>query len=151
MPSTVVYSTVGVNLWSSNAISVHWNTVQYISRRWLFINTGMSARMLLPTSGCHIKFPEFSLEKNSIHAMWPFCHMFWPVVMCDWALELVIVCIVCGFSALTLLVWRQKEHPANRKWVLRCWCGLVICLQYSANDLDMVELMPLPPHHLLLH
>ena len=26
---------------------------------------------------------------------------------------------------------------------------MVICLQRSANDLNMVRLMPLPPHHLL--
>jgi len=29
--------------------------------------------------------------------------------------------------------------------------GVVICLQRSANDLHMVQVMPLPPHHLLLH
>ena len=26
-------------------------------------------------------------------------------------------------SALTLLVRRQKEHPAIKNWVKRCWCG----------------------------
>ena len=28
---------------------------------------------------------------------------------------------------------------------------MVICLEQGANDLHMVWLMPLPPHHLLLH
>jgi len=28
---------------------------------------------------------------------------------------------------------------------------MVICLERGANDLHMVQLMPLPPHHLLLH
>jgi len=28
---------------------------------------------------------------------------------------------------------------------------VVICLERGANDLHMVQLMPLPPHHLLLH
>ena len=28
--------------------------------------------------------------------------------------------------------------------------GVVICLERRANDLRMVQLMPLPPHHLLL-
>ena len=28
---------------------------------------------------------------------------------------------------------------------------MVICLQRGANNLHMVQLMPLPPHHLLLH
>jgi len=27
---------------------------------------------------------------------------------------------------------------------------VVICLECGANDLHMVQLMPLPPHHLLL-
>jgi len=29
--------------------------------------------------------------------------------------------------------------------------GVVICLEWGANHLHMVQLMPLPPHHLLLH
>ena len=28
--------------------------------------------------------------------------------------------------------------------------GVVICMERGANDLHMVQLMPLPPHHLLL-
>jgi len=28
---------------------------------------------------------------------------------------------------------------------------VVICLERGANDLHIVQLMPLPPHHLLLH
>ena len=28
---------------------------------------------------------------------------------------------------------------------------MVICLEQGANDLHMVQLMPLPPRHLLLH
>jgi len=28
---------------------------------------------------------------------------------------------------------------------------MVICLEQDANDLHMVQLMPLPHHHLLLH
>jgi len=28
---------------------------------------------------------------------------------------------------------------------------VVICLERGANDLHMVHLMPLPPHHFLLH
>jgi len=30
---------------------------------------------------------------------------------------------VSAFSALTLLVGRQKEHPACKNCVMRCWCG----------------------------
>jgi len=28
---------------------------------------------------------------------------------------------------------------------------VAICLQRAASDVHMVQLMPLPPHHLLLH
>jgi len=52
-----------------------------------------------------------------------------------------------AFSGLTLLVGRQEEHPARRKF----GAGVVVCLQRGANDLHMVQLMPLPPDHLSLH
>ena len=54
-----------------------------------------------------------------------------------------------AFSALMLFVGRQKGHLAckNMEW----WgAGVVICLERDANDLPMVQLMRLPPHHLLL-
>ena len=31
--------------------------------------------------------------------------------------------ITFAFSALTLLVGCQEEHPACKNWVMRCWCG----------------------------
>jgi len=49
---------------------------------------------------------------------------------------------MCAFSALTLLVGRQEEHPACKK--LEWWvAGMVICLERGA-DLHMAQLMPLP-------
>jgi len=30
---------------------------------------------------------------------------------------------IAAFSALTLLVGWQEEHPACKNWVVRCWCG----------------------------
>jgi len=52
------------------------------------------------------------------------------------------------FSALMPLVGWQEGHLACKaEW----WgTGMVICLEQSANDLHMVQLMPLPLHHLLL-
>ena len=55
-----------------------------------------------------------------------------------------------AFSALMLLVGRQKERRACKK-IEWCGAGVVICLERGANDLHMVQLMPLPSHHLLLH
>jgi len=49
---------------------------------------------------------------------------------------------VYAFSALTLLVGRQKGHPAYKK--LKWWgTDIVICLERDA-DLHMAQLMPLP-------
>jgi len=46
------------------------------------------------------------------------------------------------FSALTLLVGRQKQHPACKK--TEWWgAGVVICLELGA-DLYIAQLMPLP-------
>jgi len=53
-----------------------------------------------------------------------------------------------AFSALTLLVGHQEEHLSAwpvENWVMRCWR----CMEWGANNLRMVQLMP--PHHLLLH
>jgi len=54
-----------------------------------------------------------------------------------------------AFSALTLLVGHQEEQPARNKLSDR-GTGMVIHLECGANDLHMVQLMPLPTHHLLL-
>ena len=42
----------------------------------------------------------------------------------------------------------KSTRPVETEW----WGdGVVICLEWGATDLHMVQLMPLPPHHLLLH
>jgi len=52
--------------------------------------------------------------------------------------------MLSAFSALTPLVGHQEEHLARKK--IECWgTGMVICLECGANDLHMVQLMPLPP------
>ena len=43
------------------------------------------------------------------------------------------------FSASKLLVGHQEEHLACKNWVM------IICLEWGANDLHMVQLMPLSP------
>ena len=54
-----------------------------------------------------------------------------------------------AFSALTLLVGRQEEHLARKKLSDRvlAWLSVWSVVQ---NDLHMVQLMPVPPRHLLL-
>jgi len=56
--------------------------------------------------------------------------------------------ICFGFSALVLLVGRQEGHPACKKLsggVLTC---LSVWMERGTIDLHMVQLMPVPPHHL---
>jgi len=51
-----------------------------------------------------------------------------------------------AFSALTLLVGRQEEHPAYKRLSdeVLTWSS-VGTLEWGANDLHMAQLMPLPP------
>ena len=49
-----------------------------------------------------------------------------------------------AFSALTLLVGRQEDHPACK--IFSVWgVGVIICLKRGADCLHMVHLMPLHP------
>ena len=38
---------------------------------------------------------------------------------------------VSAFSALTLLVGRQKGHPVCKNLVVRCWCGYLSGARYT--------------------
>jgi len=64
--------------------------------------------------------------------------------------SLPLPCRTCCFlSALTLLVRRQEEHPACEKF--KWWAaGVVVCLKRGADNLRMVQMMPLPPDHLFI-
>jgi len=59
--------------------------------------------------------------------------------------------VLVAFSALTLLVGQSEGHPACKKLSgeVLAWL-MVIYLERDANDLHMVQLTPLPPHHLML-
>ena len=35
----------------------------------------------------------------------------------------VVYYVFIAFSAMTLLVGCQEEHPACKNWLMRCWCG----------------------------
>jgi len=63
--------------------------------------------------------------------------------------SLSLLLTIAVFSALTLLVACQEEHPACKKFE---WCsaGIVICLEWGADDLHVVQLMSLLPPHLSL-
>jgi len=46
-----------------------------------------------------------------------------------------------------LMVGQQEGHPACKNWVVRYWCAYLS--ETRSNDLNMFQLMPLPPHFLL--
>jgi len=53
--------------------------------------------------------------------------------------------VECWFRLLyTLLVRHQQEHSACKNLSDE----IVICLDWDANDLNMVQQMPLSPYHL---
>jgi len=58
--------------------------------------------------------------------------------------------VVYSFPSVLWHCWlgvRKSIRPLKTEW----WgAGVVICLQWGANDLHMVQLIPLKPHHLLL-
>ena len=60
---------------------------------------------------CSLKFQSVALATNScfLLACWLWLH--------------VLIHICHAFSALTLLVEHQEEHPVCRNWLMRCWCG----------------------------
>ena len=62
-----------------------------------------------------------------------------------WSSTSMVTCTAPStFSALTLLVGHQEEHSARKK--LEWWgTGMVVCLECGANDLHLVQLMPLGP------
>ena len=58
--------------------------------------------------------------------------------------------VIRAFSALMLLVGWQEGHPACKKYaVMRCWRGYLFGARCKMICI-MVQLRPLPPHHLLL-
>jgi len=54
-----------------------------------------------------------------------------------------------AFSALSLLVGRQEEHPAYKNLSDEVLAWLSVWSELP-DDLHKVQLMPLPPIHLLL-
>jgi len=59
---------------------------------------------------------------------------------------------IFAFSALTLLVGCQEEHPACKNWATRCRCGYlsaVRCRLFACGPTDATSITK--PHHLLPH
>jgi len=113
-------------------------------------------------NGCHLphNFP-FVLEKN--HVAFSACDTVWGNVLPRFVCLLVFIyCVTIyyvkfillsslAFSALTLLVGHQQEHPACKKLSDQVLAWLSVCSEVQMKYLYTVQLIPLPPHHLLSH
>ena len=67
----------------------------------------------------HLTVDELKLNDGSV-SHYPCCVIY--LVLIVYRLLLLYVCLQgSAFSALTLLVGRQEEHPACKNWVMVCW------------------------------
>ena len=67
-------------------------------------------------------------------------------------LELITQDSLSAFSALTLPVGRQEEHPTCKSWVMRCWCGYLSGARCRLFVYGPANTIVIPkPLHLLRH
>ena len=67
-----------------------------------------------------------------------------------WLIYTMVPSVLYAFSALTLLVGRQKEHPTCKNWMMRCWYGYLSaerCRLFAYGPADATAVPK--PHHLL--
>ena len=63
-----------------------------------------------------------------------------------------LVFVNATFSALTLLVGHEEEHPACKYSVVRCWCGYLSGARCRLFAYGLADATAIPkPHHLLPH
>jgi len=80
----------------------------------------------------------------NLHCIVSLCLAFLISGLC--ALYYCITVTCTTFRASMLLVGCQEEHLVCKK--IEWWdAGVVICLEWGAYDLHMIQLMPLSPHH----
>ena len=69
-----------------------------------------------------------------------------------WRLLPSVTCRSVWFTALTLLIGQQEEHPVCKNWVMRCWWGYLPGARYRLSAYGPADATAIPkPHHLLLH
>ena len=72
-----------------------------------------------------------------------------PMIVCNLLQTWLVFCrwLQCYFS---LFAGQREKHPSRNRLSDGWSAGVVVCLERSANDLHMGQLIPLPPHHLFL-
>jgi len=124
-------------LWSGqNSLLVQVNK-QGLSVMWNWYDAMINVKL----GTCH--FPSLCHWARSS----PPVDNIWAMMIVQWIrggkiIRTVLCCIVYDRSV------KKSIRPVKNEW----WgSGIVICLERGANDVQMVQLMPLPPHYLLLH
>jgi len=86
---------------------------------------------------------------DSITVFWLIINVFFKGwCQCMLLINCNLLC-VNSFSALTLLVGRQKEHPACKNWVMRCWRGYQPGVRYRLFAYGPADATAILKPHLL--
>jgi len=151
--------------WPSEIDSCYFITaVEYVCS-----NVGCSLsliQMLLKLFLTNFRSHSFTIQRSAAHCLLLTCqHSRKPATFTVWTLNVLLgnvrrwhsdrLWICCYLHSLLLpsVLWccwlgsRKGIRPVKTEW----WgTGMVSCLEWDANDVHMVQLMPLPPHPLLL-
>ena len=107
----------------------------------------------LPPNKCYVIAVVYSRIFAILSLHWQFAMIHW--IYPNWLLSsLLLAAAFClanaglqCFDVCWLGGMKSIRPVKNMEW----WgAGMVVCLERGANDLHMVQLMPLPPRHLLL-
>jgi len=129
-----------------------------LARCWEWSTAARRASTVFLTTSCSASCRQSSTSSSRYSTSWrcstrgsPSLSLSqWPStsVSC-WVLLTALSLYMCHSQLIHCwLGGRRSIWPVKNEW----WgAGVVICLERDANDLHIVQLMPLPPHLLLLH
>jgi len=133
-------SLINYNKWA-----MHWSNIYMHSEATLFVfmvcHSGVTSKAVHLQSQCH------GNELWSFHLHTTTCLHVCAFVTASQFTTLWQDIIITYNSVLWrcwAVGWAAEGHPACKK-TERWGTGVVICLERGANDLHMVQLMPLPP------
>jgi len=138
-----IYCCICMHYESAVHIFVHYVSIidssQCTSCFWVFQCCIFYTFVLLPLFrfDCQMTESKNPVMQNTIHS--------WNVDN-TWYCNLVM-------NSVPSVLWHCWFGGKKGIWLVKTesWgTGVVVCLERDANDLHMVQLMPLPPHHLLL-
>ena len=111
---------------------------RFVAQLKLFkiVLNGYSSIISIYLAGCSWACDDCNLEMK-VHDLWRYVNVTEGRI---------------AFSALTLLIRHQEEHPACKNWVMRCWCGYLSgarCRLFAYGPADATAIPK--TDHLLSH